>query len=145
VEWYWQRKTKEPGEKPVLVPPCPLQIPHGLIPARTRPSAVRSRRLTAWATEWPSSIHVCLYRIHLNLRTCYQRICPLICDIGIRKICQRRITQLTHYCLLLRGGIVQSVPCTAAIFWFTVRPHVSSNHSWLIHQSTLANTSEGTY
>jgi hypothetical protein len=29
VEWYWQGKTEELGEKPVLVPLCPPQIPHG--------------------------------------------------------------------------------------------------------------------
>jgi hypothetical protein len=38
---YWQGKTEELWEKPVPVPPCPPQIPHGLIRARTRTSAVR--------------------------------------------------------------------------------------------------------
>jgi hypothetical protein len=38
VEWYWQGKTKELGEKPVPVPLCPPQIPHGLTQARTRAS-----------------------------------------------------------------------------------------------------------
>jgi hypothetical protein len=42
------------------------------------------------------------------------------------------------YWLLLRGGIVQSVPCTAAIFWSILRPHLTSNHSWFIHQRSLA-------
>jgi hypothetical protein len=31
VEWYWQGKTEELGEKPVPVPLCPPQIPHGLM------------------------------------------------------------------------------------------------------------------
>jgi hypothetical protein len=48
VEWYWQGKTEELGEKPVPVPLCPPQIPHGLTRARTRDSAVRGRRLTTW-------------------------------------------------------------------------------------------------
>jgi len=50
----------------------------------------------------------------------------------------------TGYWLLLRGGIIQSVSCTAAIFSSIVRPHMSSNHSWFIHQSSLANTSRDT-
>jgi hypothetical protein len=36
AEWYWWGKTKEVREKPVPVPLCPPQIPHGL----TRASAV---------------------------------------------------------------------------------------------------------
>jgi hypothetical protein len=41
------------------------------------------------------------------------------------------------YWLLLRSSIVQSFPCTAAIFCSIVRPHLSSNHSWFIYQSSL--------
>jgi hypothetical protein len=44
-----QGKTEELGEKPALVPLCPPQIPHRSTPARTRASAVRGQRLTAWA------------------------------------------------------------------------------------------------
>jgi hypothetical protein len=33
---YWRGKTEELGEKPVPVPLCPPQIPHGLTRARTR-------------------------------------------------------------------------------------------------------------
>jgi len=43
VEWYWQGKTEELGEKPVPVPLCPPQIPHGLTRERTQSSAVRGR------------------------------------------------------------------------------------------------------
>jgi hypothetical protein len=46
VEWKWQGK-------PVPVPLCPPQIPHGLTWDRTRFSAVRGRRLTAWAMARP--------------------------------------------------------------------------------------------
>jgi hypothetical protein len=53
MEWYWQGKTEELGEKPVPVPLCPPQIPHGLPRARTRASAVRGRRLTTWAITRP--------------------------------------------------------------------------------------------
>jgi hypothetical protein len=31
VEWNWQGKTEVLGEKPVPVPLCPPQIPHGLV------------------------------------------------------------------------------------------------------------------
>jgi hypothetical protein len=54
VEWYWQGKTEEPGEKPVPVPLCPPQMPHGLTQARTRASAVRGRLLTTWAMARPT-------------------------------------------------------------------------------------------
>jgi hypothetical protein len=43
---YWQGK-------PVPVPFCPPQIPHGLTPARTRASEVRRRRLTPWVMARP--------------------------------------------------------------------------------------------
>jgi hypothetical protein len=42
-------KNRSIGEKPVPGPLCPPQIPHGLAWDRTRASAVRGRRLTAWA------------------------------------------------------------------------------------------------
>ena len=54
VEWNWQGKTEVLGEKPVPVTICPPQIAHGLIRDRTRASAVRGRRLTAWAMARPS-------------------------------------------------------------------------------------------
>jgi hypothetical protein len=53
VEWYWQGKTEELWEKPVPVPLCPPQIPHGLTRAWTRASAARGRRLTTWAIARP--------------------------------------------------------------------------------------------
>jgi hypothetical protein len=48
------------------------------------------------------------------------------------------------YWLLLQGGIIQSMPCTMAIFWSIMHPHLSYRHSWFIHQSSLANTSKDT-
>jgi hypothetical protein len=50
----WQGKIEELGEKPVPVPLCPPQIPHGLPRARTPASAVRGRRLTTWDRARPS-------------------------------------------------------------------------------------------
>jgi hypothetical protein len=58
------------------------------------------------------------------------------------EFCMR--TDLTGYWLLLPSGIVQSVPYTAAIFWFILLPHLSSNHSWFIHQRSIVNTSRDT-
>jgi hypothetical protein len=49
VEWNWQGKTEVLGERPVPVPLCPPQMPHGLTWDRTRASAVGGRRLTARA------------------------------------------------------------------------------------------------
>jgi hypothetical protein len=49
VERNWQGRTEALGEKPVLVPLCPPQIPHEPTRNRTRVSVVRGRRLTAWA------------------------------------------------------------------------------------------------
>jgi hypothetical protein len=48
VERYWQEKTEKLEEEPV-----PPQIPRGLAWARTLASAVRGRRLTAWAMARP--------------------------------------------------------------------------------------------
>jgi hypothetical protein len=53
VEWNWQGKTEVLGEKPVTVPLCPPQIPHGLTRDRTWASAVGGRRQTAWAMARP--------------------------------------------------------------------------------------------
>jgi hypothetical protein len=53
VELNWQGKTEVLGEKPVPVPFCSPQIPHGPTRDRTRASAVRGRQLTAWAMTRP--------------------------------------------------------------------------------------------
>jgi hypothetical protein len=56
VELYWQGKTEELGENPVPVPLCPVQSPQRLTWARTRDSAVRGRRPTAWAMALPAMV-----------------------------------------------------------------------------------------
>jgi hypothetical protein len=38
--------------------------------------------------------------------------------------------------VLLQGGIVQSILCTAAILWSIVYPHLISNNFWFMHQSS---------
>jgi hypothetical protein len=52
------RKNRQLGEKPVPVPLCPPQTPHGLTRDRTRASAVEVRRLTAWAMARPSNFEI---------------------------------------------------------------------------------------
>jgi hypothetical protein len=42
--------------KPVPVPLCPPQIPHGLTRDRNRASVVGGRRLTAWTMARPTAI-----------------------------------------------------------------------------------------
>jgi hypothetical protein len=51
VEWYWQGKTEELGEKYVPVPLCP-QIPYRLIHVWTWTSMVRGQWLTTSAMAW---------------------------------------------------------------------------------------------
>jgi hypothetical protein len=58
VEWYLQGKPKY-SEKTCPVPLCPPQTPHGLTPARTRASAVKGQRLTAWAMARPTRSFYC--------------------------------------------------------------------------------------
>jgi hypothetical protein len=55
VEWNRERKTEVLRGKPAPVPLCQPQIPHGPIHDRTRVSAVRDRRLTAWSSD-PASV-----------------------------------------------------------------------------------------
>jgi hypothetical protein len=50
---YWQGKAENLREKPVPVPLCPPQLPHGLTHVRNRTSTVRGWRLTTWAMAWP--------------------------------------------------------------------------------------------
>jgi hypothetical protein len=47
-EWIWS------SEKPVIVPLCPRQIPHGLTWVQTWDSTDRSWQLTTWAMAQPS-------------------------------------------------------------------------------------------
>jgi hypothetical protein len=53
VKWQWQGKPEGLGGKPVPVPLCPPQIPHGLPWERTRAAAVRRRQLTVCPVARP--------------------------------------------------------------------------------------------
>jgi hypothetical protein len=53
VEWCWQGKIEELGEKTFPLPLCPQQIPRGLNWERTRASAMGGRQLTLWAMARP--------------------------------------------------------------------------------------------
>jgi len=54
VELNWQDTTAELGEKSIQLSLCTPQIVHWLPLDRTRVSAVRDRRLTAWAVAGPT-------------------------------------------------------------------------------------------
>jgi hypothetical protein len=62
---YWRGKTEELGEKPVSVPLCPPQFPHGLTWTWTRASTVSGRWLnnlshgTAWSGMLLLADHSC--------------------------------------------------------------------------------------
>jgi hypothetical protein len=73
VEWNWQGKTEIFERKPVPVPLCPPQIPHGLTRNRTRASAVRGRRLTAWAMARPLDN---LTKLYILLS---EKVCVCVC------------------------------------------------------------------
>lgn len=51
-------KSKGLKVKPVTVPLCPLQIPHGLMLAQTQASAVRRWWLASWAVSRPYAVAV---------------------------------------------------------------------------------------
>jgi hypothetical protein len=100
VEWNWQGKTEVLGEKHVPVPLCAPQIPHGLTRDRTRTSAVRGRRLTAWAMARsqlcsPPNIvfilHECYIMWPFSLRSFYLEIFNhsfvCICRSSVSKTC----------------------------------------------------------
>jgi hypothetical protein len=61
-EWWWndidRGKLKNSWDKPVPMPLCPPQIPHGLTQAQTGESAVRGRRQTACAMAGPKDTPV---------------------------------------------------------------------------------------
>jgi hypothetical protein len=74
VEWSLQAKTEVLGEKPVPVPLCPTQIPHGLTRDRTRASTVGDRQLTAWAI---TLLYLALVGCHFpSARLTYKTPCP---------------------------------------------------------------------
>jgi hypothetical protein len=60
VEWNWRGKPEVLGEKPVPLPLCPPEIPYGLTRDRTRASAVRGRRLSAWDMVRPKNLGLVL-------------------------------------------------------------------------------------
>jgi hypothetical protein len=74
-----REKPEERWEEPDPVPLNPLQIPHGLTWARIMPSAVRGRRLTAWAMVWP----YCMSLFHRCAET-HCMTSSRICFVGLQ-------------------------------------------------------------
>jgi hypothetical protein len=94
VEWYWSGKSKNSQEKPIPVPLCPPQIPHGPTRSRTQPSVVRGRRLTAWAIGMVITGRKCLLCIwDLMQERCWQWSNPR----GLYETWNRRLFSLRVY------------------------------------------------
>jgi hypothetical protein len=66
VAWNWRGNTEVLGEKPVPVTHCPPQNSHKQTRDRTRASAVRSRRLTAWAMARPLVSYISVKRFCIS-------------------------------------------------------------------------------
>jgi hypothetical protein len=77
VEWNWQGETEVLGEKTVLVPLCPPQIPHGLTRDWTRSSAVRCRLLT-WAMARPVKI----FDVNLKMFSTQEEFSDIITNVS---------------------------------------------------------------
>jgi hypothetical protein len=60
IRWWCRRRVWSKQRKPAPVALCPSEIPHDLIRARSRSTAVRSRRLIAWAAAWRQGVAYCL-------------------------------------------------------------------------------------
>jgi hypothetical protein len=97
-------KPKYSGEKPVPVPLCPPQIPHGLTRDRNRASAVGDRRLTAWAmarpliyVNCPSFLNVNFVRILVFTSVC---VPYLLC---VAQVLQQALSLHCHQCWRMFG------------------------------------------
>jgi hypothetical protein len=101
-------KPKYSGKKPIPVPLCPPQIPRD----RNRASAVRDRRLTAWAMARPTWFVLILSVLSKKLRhvlyTSYMSYIHPTCPIYILHVLYTSYMSYIHpTCLLLRGRTFQ--------------------------------------
>ena len=118
-------ENRQLGEKPLPVPVCPPQISHGLTRDRTRASAVRGRRLTAWAIPRPYPViyfQFCLFIKHIffkwhseNYLTVRNFLCFLLlfyisfclfCCCNVHKILNILCFIFTYVCLSLHLSII---------------------------------------
>jgi hypothetical protein len=100
--------------------------------------AVKSAYCVARAVE-----HANLFPTLIDRVSGSRLLVNAVCSVGLCRscsCCSLGWGETAGYWLLLGGGIVKSVPCTAVIFWSIMHTHLSSNHSWFIHQSSLENT-----
>jgi hypothetical protein len=83
VDWCWQGKIEELGEKSVPVTLCPPHIIHGLTRARTQTSAVRGRWVTLEATykrllsivhRWTTLATLIQFTCHILLKIFFDTI-----------------------------------------------------------------------
>jgi hypothetical protein len=81
------RGNRSTRRKSAPAPLCPPQIPHDQIRARTRPSAVGNRRLTAWAMA-RLSFNIALSRVFFQLVSFHKIYLPMFlpCVVQVRHI-----------------------------------------------------------
>jgi hypothetical protein len=136
VELIWQGKTAVLEEKPVPVPLCPPQIPHGSTRDGTRASPVWGRRLTAWAMARPN----CIYYIRFNVR---------VCVISLQKIhiCTSQDLRTTEFLHANRLRFIKK-PITFLCArkqtrynkgWLKIKEH---RKTWLQYQHCLSSISD---
>jgi hypothetical protein len=100
IEWYWQGWTEYLGEKPIPVPLCPPQTPHGLTRTWTR-ACVSGWWLTAWAIARPQRM---MARVHVigilfgcqSQTSCIQRTSApafsCVSGMGYARLCEAQLT-----------------------------------------------------
>jgi hypothetical protein len=82
-------KTEELGEKPVPVPLCPPQIPHGFTRARARASATNNlshgtAQVEAYVTHEEPVLQTLCVRPNIFLRTWCSNICSQLSSLDTR-------------------------------------------------------------
>jgi hypothetical protein len=88
------RGNRSTGRRRVPVPLCPPQIPHVLTRDRTRASALRSRRVTAWTRlqdcfsyDPESLVHTSGWKVNLSLMSAVQfKNCLIVAPRHVSRI-----------------------------------------------------------
>jgi hypothetical protein len=112
MELWWnytdRGKPEEFGERPIPVRLCPPQISYGLTRARTRASAVRGQRLTAWAMarlQYSITSFLCFETVLKNRlgRKCAWRFCTQNL-FSLKLQCKDEAGMNSHPCRGVSGG-----------------------------------------
>jgi hypothetical protein len=126
VECNWQEKTEVLGKKPVPVPLCPPQIPHGPTRDRTWASAMRGRVLTAWAMARPFNW------LTMKAEVCKWHVCvELINTVAYYK------TELQHSRVFIQFVVSNNDRPRSAVQWrydVMTRQQVNQRHRSNLHR-----------